>query len=175
MSDFINIFDIVIMKHEGGSMDNSRDTHDKGGYTRYGISQFWKDKIDIRNCTEMEARSFYKEYFFSRIETGYLGLDLFLFDSLVQHDQDACVWLQQAIGLTGKQVDGIIGSGTKNRLARAIGTFHKGELSIIKEVAAARMKHYMDIEDDYGSRYHAGWSNRFVDVLTESINLTRKF
>ena len=172
MIEFRNIFDLVIMKHEGGSRDNSGDTTDKGGYTRFGISQFWKDKIDIQNCTEIEARNFYKEYFFSRIETGYAGLDLFLFDSLVQHDKDACIWLQEATGLAGKQVDGIIGSGTKNKLRNTIGTFHRGESSIIKKIAAKRMQHYMDLDDNYGSKYHKGWSVRFVDILAESLILT---
>lgn len=175
MNSFRNIFNLVIMKHEGGSRDNTGDLTDKGGYTRFGISQFWKDKIDIKNCTELEARNFYEDYFFSRIKTGYHGLDLFLFDSLVQHDKDACIWLQEAIGLSGKQVDGIIGSVTRHRLKNTIGTFHKGEVSVLKKIAAKRMEHYMNLDDSYGSKYHKGWSNRFVDILSESLSLAVPF
>jgi lysozyme family protein len=175
MEYYNNIFKKVVMEHEGGCEDNSGDTKDRGGYTRFGISQFWKDYIDIANCTETEAKEFYRKYFFKRICTGYIGLDMFLFDSLVQHDKDACIWLQESIGLAGKQLDGVIGSNTKRRLKDVILSSSGGEITIIKKVASKRMKHYMDLDDDYGRRYHAGWSNRFVDVLSESLNLAVPF
>jgi lysozyme family protein len=169
MNNFQAIFDVTIMGHEGGSQDNEGDTVDKGGWTRYGISQFWKDKIDIRNCTEQEAKAFYIEYFFSRIETGYQGLDLFLFDSLLQHDQDACIWLQESLGFTGKDVDGIIGKGTLGRLDSLILMDTPVE-SIIEKVAAKRMEHYMSIDQDYAKHYRKGWSRRFVDILSLSLH-----
>jgi lysozyme family protein len=165
------IFDIVIMKHEGGSKDNASDKHDKGGYTRYGISQLWKDEIDIMNCTEEEAFAFYQKYFFSRIETGQKGLDLFLFDSLVQHDRDACIWLQKALGFTGSALDGIIGEQTGRAVMKKFMYLPNG-LDLIKDVAALRMEYYMDLDDDYAERYHKGWSRRFCDILMTSCKMT---
>lgn len=169
------IFDLIIIEMEGGSKDNRGDNNDRGGYTRYGISQFWKDKIDIENCTEQEAKDFYRKYFFSRIETSYEGINMFLFDSIVQHDDDACIWLQEAAGLTGKQVDGIIGSGTKRALDKTINAAYGGEQHILKKIAAKRMEHYMDLDDSYAKRYHKGWSRRFVDVLSQSLSIAVPF
>ena len=163
------------MDHEGGSRDNRHDTNDKGGLTRFGISQFWKDKIDIENCTKEEAKDFYIRYFFSRIETGNQGIDLFLFDSLVQHDKDACIWLQKALGFKGRTLDGIIGSKTRATVNTLISSGIGKQAELIQSVASFRMEHYMDIDDNYASRYHKGWSRRFVDVLVASLQEAQPF
>ncbi len=168
-NNFYPIFQEIIMLHEGGSQDNSSDKHDKGGFTRYGISQFWKDKIDIANCTEREAYEFYDKYFYSRIETDYEGLNLFLFDSVIQHDRDACIWLQESLGFNGSQLDGIIGSGTRRAVANYIEDLYSEE-KLIEKIAALRMQHYMDIKDEYAGRYHKGWSRRFVSVYRSSLS-----
>ena len=46
----------VVLKHEGGYVNNP---HDTGGETNYGIAKRWYPNVDIKNLTEEQAKKIY--------------------------------------------------------------------------------------------------------------------
>jgi lysozyme family protein len=55
-----------MLAHEGGSTF-SNDSNNRGGATRYGISQKAYPDIDIQNLTKQKARDIYRRDYWSRV------------------------------------------------------------------------------------------------------------
>jgi lysozyme family protein len=65
MADF-NKAIVTTLAREGGSKFTD-DPNDRGGATKYGISQRSYPNIDIRNLSEQDARTIYKRDYWDRL------------------------------------------------------------------------------------------------------------
>ena len=106
----------LLMKVEGGYVDNPND---KGGKTKYGISQKSYPFIDIASLTIDKAKEIYKKDYWDRCKCDFLpdALSVAVFDFAVNSGVKTSIKvLQQALGV---KADGIIGNqtiGAANRL-----------------------------------------------------------
>lgn len=107
----------IVLKHEGGFADNP---FDKGGATKYGISQARYPGLNIRDLTLQEAKDIYQRDFWDRYKIGVIRnqniADLTL-DMLVLHGQGTRI-LQKALNKSGKNitVDNKMGPQTRGAL-----------------------------------------------------------
>lgn len=60
------------MANEGWDAE-SNDPDDRGGYTRYGISQKLWPQVDVKNLTEDGARDFYRTHFWEPLQLDKLN------------------------------------------------------------------------------------------------------
>ena len=105
-----NDFIAVILKHEGGYVNNPSDP---GGETKYGISKRAYPNLDIANLTVEQATEIYYNDYWSKMNLDLLSDDLLklhLFDMGVNAGIKTAVILLQRI-LSVVQ-DGIIGPHT---------------------------------------------------------------
>lgn len=113
-----------VIKREGGF---SHLTADKGGATRWGITQgtlaFYRHKPvsvdDVKNLTEIEAKQIYKDLYYIKPNINQLPdpLDDFVFDFAVNSGpQRAIMALQESLGVSA---DGVLGPLT---IAAALAT-----------------------------------------------------
>lgn len=116
----------LLFAHEGGYVDNPKDP---GGATNLGITfntlQAYRGrkitKTDVKNLTKAEATRIYKQEYWDRIwgDKLPLGLDYAIFDFTVNSGVKRAVeTLQRLLGMTGKDVDGQMGSETFDALNR---------------------------------------------------------
>ncbi len=156
-----------IIRREGGFVD---DPDDRGGATKYGITQETlsehlgrpASRDDVFNLSEMTAALIYEERYikaphFDRIENEPLrGL---VVDCGVNHGPSrAAKWLQQAVKVTA---DGAVGPNTLTALNRA----DAGEVYLY--VLAKRIRFYGSIisNDHSQAKFAAGWLNRAAEFL----------
>jgi len=121
MADRFEICVAFALRQEGGYTD---DPADPGGATNMGITlatyREWSDDphlgaAQVRDMTLKTARAIYRALYWNRLRADALppGVDLSVFDMGV----NAGIWrsarlLQQALGFTGEEVDGLIGPET---------------------------------------------------------------
>lgn len=146
----------LLMKNEGGYVDNP---HDKGGKTKYGISKRAYPNEDIANLTIERAKEIYKRDYWNRCKCDLLpdALSVAVFDFAVNSGVNRAIkYLQTALRV---KADGIIGNqtlGAANRLPVR---------QVLAEYMDRRLAFLMKLPD---WRYFGnGWGNR--------INRTRKF
>lgn len=146
----------LLMKNEGGYVDNP---HDKGGKTKYGISKTSYPNEDIENLTIERAKEIYKRDYWSRCKCDSLpdALAVAVFDFAVNSGVNRAIrYLQAALHV---KVDGIIGNqtlGAANRLPMR---------QVLAEYMDRRLAFLLKQPD---WRYFGnGWGKR--------INKTRKF
>lgn len=100
---------------------------DTGGWTAFGATQaIWSRWIgrasivaDMRKITRDDVVPMYEAYFWkpNHLDTVPNGIDLMVFDAGVMCGlKNAAVQLQQAIGLSSGDVDGVIGPQTLKKL-----------------------------------------------------------
>jgi lysozyme family protein len=123
----------VILKHEGGLVNNPNDP---GGITNFGISKRSYPEVDIYNLTKEQAKEIYERDYWKplqlyRIDNANACLELF--DFSVNAGMSRAVKLAQK--LTGTREDGILGVIT----AKAINEFHK---DFVKSFKHARIIYY---------------------------------
>ncbi len=150
-----------ILSHEGGYVN---DPSDRGGETKFGLSDRADGKIDgeyfgvdISEMTREEAIKLYHNDYWNRCKCDELpdGVDYLVFDTAVNMGLSAAIKiLQKAAGSTQ---DGIIGPKTI-----AAATKMSPELYIIY-----RYDRYMRIIGGRptNAKFAKGWSNRLLDVL----------
>ena len=108
MSAFDRAFDRTI-GHEGGY---SEDPHDRGGKTKYGISQRAYPNEDIAALTLERAKTLYQRDYWRKIRGDELPEEvaLPLFDAAVNHGVKTAIrMMQRAVGVRD---DGVIGPRT---------------------------------------------------------------
>jgi len=113
MEDFIRNLISIVLKHEGGYVNNPNDP---GGETNYGISKRAYPNLDIKNLTKDDAiQIYYTDYYLimgvNKIPTKFQAIVL---DTFVLHGKlGGSKILQKAIntffGRGILDVDGIIG------------------------------------------------------------------
>jgi lysozyme family protein len=145
------------LAREGGS--KFTDTPgDRGGATKYGISQRAYPALDIRNLTEQQARDIYKRDFWDRIR----GDDI-TSQAIAENIFDACVNMgvktasrlaQTSLSIT--PADGVIGSQSLTAVNSA------DEELFIANFTIAKIARYAHIctRDRSQSRFLLGWVNR---------------
>lgn len=168
-SDFDKAFNTII-GHEGGYVDNPID---RGGPTKYGISQRAFPHLDIESITLQEAKSIYKRNYWDICGAKFMptrDLKILLFDIAVNHGAGrARIMLQEALNLlnnNGKlyddlEIDGIIGRKTKAAIKA-------NEPHYILMALITKRLALMDRIADGTSQeaFAKGWMNRYFSFIS---------
>lgn len=164
---FVHALKFVLIS-EGGL---NTDVVDRGGLTKYGISQKAYPELDIINLTKDDARKIYYFDYWVKQNCEKFGqkLGTFIFDSSVNCGRSRTgKWLQEIINLKVNilKVDGVIGQKT------VTATSVLSEDEILLGMVGKRVKHYSDVIRNYPDQYKmiAGWNNRVGDLLFYLIN-----
>lgn len=156
MADF-NAAVTKTLIHEGGAKVTD-DPDDRGGLTKYGISQRSYPNVDIRNLTEQQAKDIYKRDYWDKVKGDDIQSQEVaenLFDTAVNMGPRTASRLAQ-MALSLEPVDGIIGPNSLKALnARDPETF-------IAEYTIAKIARYAYIcnKNRSQSKYLLGWINR---------------
>lgn len=146
-----------VLAREGGMTDDHRD---KGGLTRWGISQAAYPGVDIANLTRDGAVTIYKRDYWDIMRCGEMPdrVGILVFDCAVNQGCRAAAKMIQAA--VGAQVDGFVGTET-------IAAIQKAGPSVAPEMTARRMVAYATHPqfDIYG----LGWSRRLAACLYEAV------
>jgi len=148
---------VKTLAREGGARV-THVTNDKGGVTKYGISQTAYPTLDIANLTEQQARDIYKRDYWDRICGDDIKSQLIaenIFDTAVNMGVRTASRLVQ-ITLNISPADGVIGSESLN----VINT--QNEQSFIAYFTLAKIARYTKIclNDKTQSKFLLGWINR---------------
>lgn len=146
-----------LIDHEGGLVNNPAD---KGGLTKYGISQRAYPQLDIADLTLDDAKAIYKRDYWGRAQCDRLHPDVAfqVFDGAVNSGMGNSIrWLQEAAGVA---VDGIVGPLT----LRKVGDMDTG--IIIARYNGVRLKFMASLStwDVFGR----GWARRIAANLMET-------
>lgn len=165
--NFAKCMDFVF-PHEGGF---TNDPDDPGGATNFGITlrtlSAWRHADltpdDVRNLSKSEAQQIYHANFWNPIRGQDLpsGVDLLTLDIAVMSGPRAAgSMLQRAVGLTGTDVDGAIGTHTLG----AVGKFPPADL--IERLSDLRAAFYEGIVHSRptSAKFLKGWLNRVRDA-----------
>lgn len=153
-------FEVAILKtlaHEGGAKLTD-DPSDRGGVTKFGISQRAYPHVDIRNLTEALARDIYKRDFWNRIRGDDIRSQLVaenIFDTGVNMGVRTGSRLAQlALGIA--PADGVIGNHTLEKLNAVEESTFLANYTLVK---VARYAHLCN-RDRSQQRFLLGWINR---------------
>ena len=150
----------VLMRVEGGYVD---DPNDKGGKTKYGISQKSYPNIDIAILTKEEAKQIYYDDYWNRCKCRFLPdcLSLAVFDFAVNSgNKTAIKKLQSCLGV---KVDGVIGNQT-------IGACNRLPLKkLLDDYFNERVDYLISLKDF--KHFGKGWINRVNIVRKECEDL----
>jgi lysozyme family protein len=156
MADFQKAI-VKTLAKEGGSRFTD-DPNDRGGATKYGISQRAYPDLNIRNLTEQQARDIYKRDYWDRV----LGDDILsqviaenLFDTAVNIGVKTASRLAQ-LTLDIEPADGVIGTSSLATINTA------DERVFVLGFTVAKIARYADIcnQDRSQQKYLLGWINR---------------
>ncbi|MFV9297020.1 MULTISPECIES: glycoside hydrolase family 108 protein [Citrobacter] len=153
------------------------DPTDRGGETNLGISDKrdgvadGKTDVDgdgkpdtrIRDLTvEQAGQIYFRDYWYPAYCTLWPDeVALFVFDSAVQHGANKAVQLlQEAVGFTGKSVDGIAGKNTRAAVESADPDW------LMNRLYLRRSRYYADIIKSNPSqgKFLNGWFNRLENL-----------
>ncbi len=156
MADF-NKAIVKTLVHEGGAKFTD-DPTDRGGATKYGISQRAYPNVDIRNLTEQQARDIYKRDYWDRIRADEITSQAIaenIFDTAVNMGVRTASRLAQ-VALDIEPADGIIGSQSLKIINAA------DESSFIANYTIAKIARYTYIcnRNKSQKKYLLGWINR---------------
>ena len=146
---------------EGGYVN---DPADKGGKTKYGISQRMYPDLDIENLSIQKAHDIYRLDYWSACRVGEIPapLSIALFDSVVHHrPRTAVTFLQQALSVSG---DGLIGPQTIT--AARIAVKRDGGKAALADMLARRAEFFAGLvtADSSQARFHYGWLRRIFKL-----------
>lgn len=145
----------VLMVNEGGYSDHPND---RGGKTKYGISQARYPSLNIKTLTpekamELTKRDFWDSY---RCYAFPWPISLVLFDCVFQHNPSGPIrWLQTALGV---RADGVIGAITIQAANQA-----EDPLQVARDILCQRMIYMTQLEG--WPTFRAGWTRRLFDVM----------
>lgn len=165
----------------------SLDPHDKGNWsggevgvgdlvgTKFGISAAAHPDEDIPNLTIERANQIRKEQYWDEIRGDELpgALALVLAEAAYMSGPERAIeQLQTQLGFTGRDIDGIFGHNTMNRLKAAIARpscfgLPSGLHDVVCEFAAQRLM----FESTLGNwgRYKLGWTRRLMHDVAASM------
>lgn len=167
-----------VLQWEGSKFTNDPD--DRGGATRYGIIQreydsyrksLGLDPQSVEFITDYEVGEIYRHSYWDRVNADTLPepLDLFMFDSAVQHGpKKAIQFLQRALGITD---DGVIGRQTMTSVREDV---LSGALAALLVLAISARRAFYDAivkNDSTQKKWRKGWENRLLS-LQDSIDKT---
>ncbi len=149
--------------HEGGAKITD-DPNDRGGLTRYGISQRSYPNVDIRNLSETQAKEIYKADYWDKIQGDAINDQAIaeaIFDTAVNMGPRTTARLVQ-LALDIEPVDGIIGNQTVASLQQV----NNG--SFIAQFTLAKIARYVAICQRNSSqrRFLLGWINRALGAAS---------
>lgn len=154
--------------HEGGY---ANDPNDRGGATKYGISQRSYPDLDIPNLAMEEAREIYRRDFWDRVrcsEIEYAPLAAKVFDAAVNMGPGAAVLcVQRAVNRMGAELveDGAIGPKT----IQAVNFEDDGGL-VLTMFVGELVRKYLAISKRRGQAgFLDTWLNRAVHVPLEVV------
>jgi lysozyme family protein len=139
----------------------SDDPHDRGGATKYGISQRAYPGLDIRSLTRDQAIALYRGDYWDACRCGQMPwwAALTVFDAAVNQGPGvAAIAMQRALGLV---MDGVIGSKT---LAAIAGADPASGLALY---LTERTLHYVAAAD--WPRYGRGWTRRLYHMQAAAL------
>lgn len=147
-----------LLGHEGGYV-NHKD--DKGGATRYGITEAVAREVgyrgDMRELPLDLAQRIYKDRYWDAVQAEHLPADVryAVFDAAVNSGvAQAAKWLQRACGVKD---DGVIGPQT----IRAANALHPEGLK--RKMLAQRLRFMATLAN--WPAFGRGWANRIADLL----------
>jgi lysozyme family protein len=147
-----------LLADEGGLVD---DTADRGGETKYGISQREYPQVDIGGLTRAAAAAIYYRDWWQRYGYGTLpevigGKLLNLAVNLGPGVAARC--LQRALRACGRDVaeDGVLGASTRQAVAVVEGT------SLLAALRSEAAGYYRELAAAHGAqeRFLSGWLRR---------------
>lgn len=171
-SDFVGTALNKILKSEGGFQDDAEDTGNyrpdgtlvgtNRGITPNALASYRGvdpnsiTVADMKGVTEEEARNIYRKDYFERPKIDQLPSELqeTVFDMYINAGGNAIKILQRKAGLTGDDVDGILGSKALKAIEDA---------GITKsDYADARIEYYTKVAeaDPDKAKYLKGWTAR---------------
>lgn len=153
---------LKVIDHEGGAKITDHKA-DKGGLTKYGISQKAYPELDIRNLTLENAIAIYKRDYWDKIKGDQIksyGVAFAIFDQAVNRGVVSAIKTAQKA--VGQKDDGLLGPMTLNAInAKPEGQFLDSFISLSK-------KSYQDIVSRNPAQevFINGWMNR-LDSLSD--------
>lgn len=164
-----------VFKHEGGlSLIRSDPGNWTGGRvgvgelrgTNYGIASHAHPTEDIRNLTPARAREIYRAKYWQRLRGDDLppGIDLVAMDAGVNSGpKRGAKWLQQGLGFTGRDADGVTGNLTVAAARQA------DPVPVIQKACAVRMGFLRGLRT-WGT-FGRGWSRRVASVEAVGVRM----
>lgn len=146
------------MRWEGGSKI-TKDPHDSGGTTRWGVSSRAHPDVDVENLSEEQAKRIYLEHYWLPLNCEAVSLidpvvAMKLFDMGVNLGVRRGAKIFQAAVQTlspGICVDGYIGPQTLTALSAI-------DIPTVRDLVQVRLENYYRSLDN--PRYEQGWLNR---------------
>lgn len=155
MDERFNIFIDILLKHEGGYVN---DPDDFGGETKYGITKRRYPELNIKYLTKEKARDIYYSDFYAALNLHFIESDLLalhVFDMAVNAGRKNAVMLLQGL-LKHCDVDGAIGPITSKKTAEAFKT-----TDLVAAYIARRIEYYYKVSKRRNNqKFLAGWVNR---------------
>ncbi len=154
------IFDYAfnhLMEAEGGYVN---DKYDRGGRTKYGISQKSYPELNIRKLTLKDAKAIYLRDYWKKAGCDKLPprLALAVFDAAVNHGvKKSVVFLQQTIGV---RADGVNGPVTQKAARKR----DKKRTLIDLLTRRAEFYHYIVLSNSTQARFIKGWFKRLFKL-----------
>lgn len=152
-----------LLHHEGGT---NVDPVDRGGLTKYGISQRTYPNLDIANLTVQDAFVIYERDFWNKLYCNELPpmLSGAMFDSAVNCGLPSAVkWAQKAANALGAHlvVDGLVGPKTVRALSQV------PPEQIVMVFLSYRLDRYIYLIKRYPKqiKYIRGWTRRVSELM----------
>ena len=147
------------LAHEGGAKFTD-DPSDRGGATKYGISQRAYPDLGIRSLTEQQARDIYKRDYWDRVRADDIASQAVaasIFDTAVNMGARTASRLAQ-VSAGVEPADGIIGSQSLKTINAA------DESLFLSRYTIAKIARYTYIcnKDRSQKKYLLGWLNRVL-------------
>jgi lysozyme family protein len=150
------------IRHEGGAAVTD-DPTDKGGLTKYGISQRAYPSVDIRNLTEEDAKEIYRRDYWDKVggnEIRSQAVAETLFDFAVNAGAKTSVRICQDV--LDLPADGVVGGVTIRRLNEA------DAVHFIAAFALGKIARYVAIcrKNPEQKKFLYGWILRALEGTT---------
>ena len=148
-------FDECFAKLIGHEGELSNHPADKGGLTKYGISQRAYPALDIAALTLDTAKEIYRRDFWDILGEAHSSIKFQVFDAAVNHGHgNAIRFLQRAVGVADDGAWGKVSQAALNRMETN---------DVLLRFVAYRLKFWASLRtfDIYGR----GWTNRGAENL----------